>query len=138
MLIFEKVGINILFKLYEETSYHHIKERLSGVFANLTQLETENCAKLAKLPSFVNLFKEVLLNYSQKKFEISKNLLMMIANVFDVDKSLSSLIDCFEFLLDCEREEINCQVVRIYSNIIGYTKEWLTDGYKPTEGLKKI
>ena len=131
----EKIFLNLLVRF---SSFQDIQERIAGVLANLSQLEEENSVKIAKRPEFIHLFSIALESCKKNKVMLCVNVLKTIANVFEHDKSWSHKVDDLNDLLDCEVEEINIQATRIFSNIIGYTKEWLINGYKPTMGLNKI
>jgi len=133
--ISEKILLNLL---VNNSTFQNIQERIAGVLANLTQMEEGNALKIAKRPEFNHLFSIALDSFQKNKVVLCVNVLRVIANIFEHDKSWSHKVDDLNDLLDCEVEEIKLQTTRIFSNIIGYTKEWLINGYKPTTGLNKI
>lgn len=138
-MIYDRVsGKFLLNLLLQNFSYQNIQERISGVLANLTHLEPENSINLAKEIEFGKLFECAIKNYVENKTVICRRVLIIIANVFEVDKQWVKYAESLGDILDSKIESIQLQANRVFANVIGYTKEWLINGYKPTLGEEKI
>lgn len=138
-MIYDRISGKFLLNiLLQNFSYQNIQERISGVLANLTHLEPENSANLAKQGEFGQLFDCAMRVYTENKTVICRRVLIIIANVFEVDRQWSSYTEKLGDILDSKIESIQLQANRVFANVIGYTKEWLINGYKPTLGEEKI
>ena len=137
-LIFDNIPVKSIFYQLLKSASLSIKERSAGVLVNLTSLESDNSKQISKLHEFEKLFKMALLSYEKKKFVVCETILTVIANVLEYDKTCCESSFVLDELLDSPIENVKCQCNRIFCNIIGYEKEWLIQGYKPTLALDKI
>lgn len=138
-IILEQIKPEIFFNLLVDfSSLENVKERITGVLANLTQLEEVNSIQIAKQKKFSVLFEIAIVCHQKRNFKTCANAIIVIANVFEFDQTWSQKLADLDDLLDSKDEVVRNHATRIFSNKIGYSKEWLIQGYKPTVGLNKI